>query len=209
MKNRIEQAFKYLFPYKKINFFIICLFLLGIIAGSIFINIININDKNEVILQINSFIQNINNNSLNFSLCFKNCFLFNFCLLTIEFIFGMTLILPFINVLLLFFYSFIIGFNLASFILTFGIKGIVLSTFYISIGKVLNLLTIFIITIYSIIFSLRLWEFVFKNKNINVKKNFKAYIIIYFTLIIICFISSILEIFLFPNAIRVVIKLFI
>lgn len=208
MKNKIGQLFKIIFPYKKINFLIISMFLLGIITGAIFINIINVNDKNEVILQIESFIQNINNNSLSFSLCFKNSLLFNISILTIIFILGMTIIGTLLNIFILFSYGFIVGFSLGSFILTFKIKGIILSSLYVITSKIISIFIMFVIVIYSIIFNFKLCELIFKNRNINIKKTLKMYTTIYLILILFCIISSTLETFLFPNLIKLIIKLF-
>ena len=100
------------------------------------------------------------------------------------------------------------SFSLGSFVLTFKIKGIILSSLYVITSKIISIFIMFVIVIYSIIFNFKLCELIFKNRNINIKKTLKMYTTIYLVLILFCIISSTLETFLFPNLIKLIIKLF-
>ena len=198
-----------IFPNKKLNIFIISILFLGIITGAIFANIINLNDKTLVIDKIKLFIENINTNKIDSIIALKNSLTINTIYITLIWILGMTFIGFIITILLLFTKSFILGFSLASFILTYNYKGIILSTIYLIFGQLLNIFTIIILSIYSIMFGIKLFKIIIKkDNNQNTLKQFKNYTIIFIITIIISIISSLSESFLLPSLIKLIIKLF-
>lgn len=204
--NRIKDI---IFPNKKLNIFIISILFLGIITGAIFANIINLNDKTLVIDKIKLFIENINTNKIDSIIALKNSLTINTIYITLIWILGMTFIGFIITIILLFTKSFILGFSLASFILTYNHKGIILSTIYLIFGQLLNIFTIIILSIYSIMFGIKLFKIIIKkDNNQNTLKQFKNYTIIFIITIIISIISSLSESFLLPSLIKLIIKLF-
>ena len=210
MINKFNKIKSILFPSKKINLFVIIILLLGVTSGAIFSTIIDLNDKNLVIDKIKTLISNIDNQSINSLLAFKNSIITNLSYSLIIWISGLTIIGILINIFLLYIKGFIFGFSLSSFIITYSYKGIILSTLYTLFGQVLNLIVLIILTIYSLMFTVNLLKQITKNKqNINLPKQFKNYTIILLITIIISIISSISETFLFPTLIKIVIKLFI
>ena len=197
-------------PNKKINIFVISILFLGLITGALFSNMINTNDKTLVIEKIQLFINNINTNELNNIIAFKNSLITNTIYIAIIWILGMTLIGIIFNILILFIKSFIFGFTIASFIITYSYKGIILSTLYLLFGQLLNIIILIIITIYSIMFTSKLIKQILNNKeNNNLLKFLKNYIIILITSLTISIISSLSEAFLLPTLIKLIIKLFI
>jgi len=197
-------------PSKKINIFVLCILFLGLISGAIFANIIGLNDKNLVVDKIKLFIDNINASSIDSILAFKNSISTNIIYIMIIWILGMTLIGIIFNVFILFIKSFIFGFGIASFILTYSYKGIILSILYLIFGQLLNIIIIMIITIYSIMFTSKLLNQIFRNSNNNnILKFFKNYMTILLISIIISVISALSEAFLLPSLIKIIIKLFI
>lgn len=204
--NRIKDI---IFPNKKLNIFIISILFLGIITGAIFANIINLNDKTLVIDKIKLFIENINTNKIDSIIALKNSLTINTIYITLIWILGMTFIGFIITIILLFTKSFILGFSLASFILTYNYKGIILSTIYLIFGQLLNIFTIIILSIYSIMFGIKLFKIIIKkDNNQNTLKQFKNYTIIFIITIIISIISSLSESFFLPSLIKLIIKLF-
>jgi len=210
MIKKYSNILRIILPNKKTNIFIISILILGIITGSVFATIIGLNDKTLVIDKINLFINNINNNSLDTINVLKNSLSTNLLYVIIIFILGMTLIGIVFNIFLLFIKSFIIGFTLASFIITYSYKGLILSTLYIILGQLINIIVIIIITIYSIIFSMKLIKLIFKeNTNLHINKYLKNYFLILIISIIMSIISSISETFLLPSIIKLIINIFI
>ena len=197
-------------PNKRINIFVICLLFLGVIAGAIFAGIIGMNDKTLVIEKIKLFIDNINNNSLNSIHIFKNSISINLIYITIIWLLGMALLGIICNIFILFIKSFIFGFSISAFILTYSYKGLAISFLYLIFGQLLNLIIIIILTIYSITFSYQLLLLIFKNNsNIHIKKTIKNYFIIFIISIILSIISSISESFILPALIKLIIKLYV
>ena len=209
MTKKYNNIKSIIFPSKKVNISVISIIFIGVIAGSIFSNIVCINDKNLVIEKIKLFIDNINLGNLNNILAFKNSFTTNLLYIILIWILGMTIIGIIINLFLLFIKSFIFGFSVSAFIITYSYKGIILSLLYLIFGELLNLITISIITIYSIMFTGKLLKLIFKNHQENFSKFLKNYFLILLITIVISAISSLSESFLLPSLIKLVIKLFI
>lgn len=208
MNNKLSNISKVIFPNKKINIFVVCMLFLGIVAGAIFVSVIGINDKNLVLDKIKIFIDNVNNSRFNSLLLFKNSFLIDLIYLCIIFAFGMSMIGIIFNIILLFIRGFVFGFTIASFILTYSYRGIILSFLYVVFGQIFSILAIIVITIYSIIFSYGLLKLLFKNNPSRIRYNIKNYFLIFIIVIIVIIIASLLEAFIFPALIKLLIKLF-
>ena len=210
MIKRWSRVKNIILPNKKINIFVISILFLGVILGSVYANIIGLNDRNLVIDKIKVFIDNINSGSLNAFLVFKNSTVINFSYLIIIWILGISIIGVIIGIILLFLKGFIFGFSLASFIITYGIKGIMLSFIYLIFGQLFNVIFIVILTVYSIIFSIKLIKNIF-NREMNQKllSFMKNYLIILVMCILLALVSSVSEAFILPSLIKLVIKLYI
>lgn len=205
--NKINRS---IFTKKKLNIFVISILILGVIFGAIFLNVININDQKLVIDKIKTFIDSINNNTFNSIIAFKNSISINLIYIIIIWLLGMTLIGIPINIFLLFIKSFILGFSISSFIITYSYKGLVLSAIYLLLGEIINILVIIILTIFSILFSIKLFKVIFKKNNNNeILKFIKSYGMIFLIGIVLSFLSSLCEAFIVPAIIKLMIKLFI
>lgn len=210
MINKFNKIKNIIFPSKKINFFVIAILFLGVTSGAIFANIIDFNDKKLVVDKIELLISNIDNQTINSILAFKNSIINNLSYSLVIWIFGLTIIGIIANIFLLYIKGFIFGFSISAFIITYSYKGIILSILYTLFGQLLNLIVIMILSIYSIMFSSNFLKQIIKSKNnLNIPKFFKNYSLIFFITIIISFISSVSESFLFPALIKIIIKLFI
>ena len=196
-------------PNKKINIFVISILFLGIIAGSLFGSIINMNDQNIVIDKIKLFIDNINNNSINTIQILKNSLSINLIYIILIWILGLSLIGIILNIFILFLRSFIFGFTIAAFIITYSYKGLALSLLYLIFGQLLNIIVLLVLTIYSIMLSIKLLSLIFKNNHIEVKKTLKNYLLILVFCIIISIIASLSESFLLPALIKLIVKLYV
>ena len=196
-------------PSKKTNIFVIFILFLGIILGAIFASIININDKTLVIDKITTFIENINANSLNSILVFKNSISINLIYVILIWILGLSLIGIICNIFILFLKSFIFGFGIASFIITYSYKGLALSFLYLLFGELLNIIILMVLTIYSIMISLKLLSVIFKNNSLAIKRELKNYGLILVFSMIMSIISSLSESFLLPALIKLIVRLYV
>jgi len=212
MKNKSKHDTKLrdlILPNKKINFFIITILILGIISGSIFLMISNETDKTSVITQIQTFFKNISENSIDNGLALKNSLIINYLFVGIIWILGLSMIGVIANIFLTYIKGFIIGFSIASIFLTYGYKGILATILYTFPTQIINIIVISILSIYSLMFAKNLLQIITSKKNTNNRLMLKKYTIILIIFIILSFISSLLEVYVFPNILKLVIKYYI
>ena len=184
---------------KKKYMFLLIIVIVGIIVGIIFSNILSTQDNKIVTSKITDYFNNlVNDTPINY---LKNLFTSiknNILYLSIIWILGLGVIGLLINNFILFFKSFILGFSIGSIINIYFYRGIVLSFFYVFPSLIINLFIFMIMTSYANNFSLRLFEVIFKKKDIKFSLLIKKYIKILGILAIILLISSIIETFIMP-----------
>ena len=208
MKNK-TKLFDLILPNKRINFFIITIMILGIISGSIFLMISNEVDKTSVITQIENFFKNISNNSIDNGLAFKNSLIINYLFVGAIWILGLSMIGVIINIFLTYIKGFLVGFSISSIFLTYKSKGILAVLLYTIPVQIINIFVVIILSIYSIMFSKNLLEIITSKKNTNNRLMLKKYIVILMICIILSFISSLLEVYVFPRFLKLVVKYYI
>lgn len=207
MKKKLDKLKIKINYDKKLVTFMIVLVLIGIITGTFFTLILNGNDKKLVIEYIESFVESISNNKLVFKDTLKNALISNMVYILSVWILGISIIgLPVI-VLITFWKSFVIGFSISSFIITYGIKGCILSFIYMFPHFIINLLFFIILSTYAIRLSLKLVSTILNKKSLD----FKLIINKYFNILLICTIIIILsvlyEVFIMPIMIKFIVSL--
>lgn len=210
MNKRFSNGLALILPNKKINLFIVFIVILGIISGSIFLMVINDSDRTLVTEEITTFISNISTNSINNSSAFKNSIIESLIFVLLTWILGMSIIGTIFNIFFIYLKSFAIGFSISSFILVYKYKGILSSLVYIIPSQLINILIMLIIGVYTILFAKYLFKIIFlKDKSINLGRFFKKYMLVFGICLILGLISSVLEAYLVPSLLKVMIKLFI
>ncbi len=210
MNKKLNSGLALILPNKKVNLFVIFIVILGIISGSLFLMVLNDNDKSEVINEISTFMSNINTNNINNLNSFKNSLIEGMILIILSWILGMSIIGVIFNIFFIYMKSFTIGFSISSFILVYKYKGILSSLVYTIPSQLINILIILILGVYTLLFSKYLFKMIFlKDKTVNLGKFFKKYVLVFGICIILCVISSLCEAYLVPSLLKVMIKLFI
>ena len=210
MNKKLNSGLALILPNKKVNLFVIFIVVLGIISGSLFLMVLNENDKSEVINEISTFMTNINSNNINNLNSFKNSLIEGMILIILSWILGMSIIGVIFNIFFIYMKSFTIGFSISSFILVYKYKGILSSLIYVIPSQLINILIILILGVYTLLFSKYLFKMIFlKDKTVNLGKFFKKYVLVFGICIILCVISSLCEAYLLPSLLKVMIKLFI
>lgn len=210
MNKKLNSGLALILPNKKVNLFVIFIVVLGIISGSLFLMVLNENDKSEVINEISTFMANINTNNINNFNSFKNSLIEGMILIILSWILGMSIIGVIFNIFFIYMKSFTIGFSISSFILVYKYKGILSSLVYTVPSQLINILIILILGVYTILFSKYLFKMIFlKDKTVNLGKFFKKYVLVFGICIILCVISALCEAYLLPSLLKVMIKLFI
>ena len=99
---------------------------------------------------------------------------------------------------------------MAAFIITYGINGMALSFLYLIFGQILNIISILLLSIYSLLFSSKLIRVIISRQgNEKISSFLKNYFLILILCIVIALISSVCETFLLPSLIKLVIKLYV
>jgi len=182
---------------KKMLYFLGGLALIGVIAGSIFLTFIEKSDQTLVKEYVSSFLDSIKNGNLNYIDAFKNTFFSNLGYSFTIFILGISIIGIPIIILLYFVKSFMIGFSISAFVFTYGIKGVIFSLFYI-IPHFINFIIYTVLLVFAIKISILLIHTLFGKKEIDLKRPFSKYLTYYFVVLVVVFLTSIMESLLVP-----------
>lgn len=208
MNKKKTKLSNIILPSKKINYFVITILLFGIISGSIFLIVLNDTDKSNAILQIETFISNIDSNKIDNGLALKNSLIINYIFVGLIWGLGLSIIGVIFNIFLTYIKGFIIGFSISSIFLTYKYKGILMGLLYIFPHQIINIMVVCILTIYSIMFSHNLLTIIVSKNSKKNRSMLKKYVIILIFGVIASFISSILEVYMFPNLLKVIISLY-
>lgn len=186
----------------KLLLFLIIITIISILLGVFFIAVIS-NDNQELVKStINSYFLDINENKIKY---FKNLWSIltsNLFLILFIWIMGISIIGIIISLILLIYKSFLIGFSFTSILYTYGFKGLISGIIYI-FPEIINLFIVFVLTYYSISFSILLFNYLFKKKEYNrifVRRYLKLLVI---SSLIIIF-STLISTFIIPNLLRII-----
>lgn len=209
MNKKLTKIISTIIPNKKINFFMFFIITLGIISGSIFMVLLNPNDKVTVTTQITNFMSNINDNNINMVQAFKNSLSINFTYVFLIWILGMSIIGIIFNIFLVYIKGFVIGFSISSLIYVYGVKGILGSIIYVFPHQILNLMIVLILGIYSVMFTIHLYNVILGNRNTGIRTFLKKYLYILIIACVVSLVTTFFEILLTPALFKLIIKLFV
>jgi stage II sporulation protein M len=146
---------------------------------------------------------------INSGLALKNSLIINYLFIVGIFILGFSIFGIIIGVFMVYLKGFLFGFSLSSIFLTYKYKGILFGVLYSFCGSVLNILLVILISIYSIMFSKYLIKVITSRKSVNNRVMLKKYLIIFLGCIVFSFVSSLLEVYLFPYLLGLVRGLYV
>ena len=194
---------------KKIFVFLFVLMLIGIIAGSIFTTILNSSDKKLVVDHLNDFINNINNNKLDYLFSLKSNLITNIGYVMLIWLLGISVIgLPII-IIMFFTKCFILGFSVGSVLITFKLKGILVSLVYVFPGQVISLLFLLLLMMYSMSFTFRMLYAILKKKSLDFKLIINKYFKILLIVLGVVILMSLYDTYLMPRLIKLLIPFII
>lgn len=192
---------------KKTLLFFTILLIIGIIAGSIFMAILSETDKKLVTDYFNNYISNIENNKLNYLEGIKNGLFNNLIYIIIIWILGISIIgIPIVTIMF-FIKSFTLGFSIASIVFNYKLKGCLLNFINIFPHQMIYFLIYMLITTYSIFFSLKMINSIINKKNMDFKIIMNKYVKILIISVIAITIGIIIETFITPLLIKIIIPL--
>ena len=172
----------------KIIVFLIIITVIAFVFGTFFITILNNSDKQLVKTYIETFLNDIYKNEINYIDVLKNTFASNIFLIILVWLLGISIIGTPIIVIIYFFKAFSLGFTISSFIFTYKTKGILFSLLYIFPNEIIKYLCYTLIIINALNVSKKLTFSMLKKGNFS----FNRIINRYFKILVICLITIVI-----------------
>lgn len=206
MKKIIKYLNETIKKEKYLVTFNVCMFLIGLIIGSLFINFITKDDKGLLIEQVVVYLDNVKKLSVDvFGMnAFIGDFLNNIVQLVFIFIFGISMIGILFVIFLLFFKGFMLGTTVSIIIFKYGIKGILVALLYVFPSLVLNIIIYIFMSFFAINASVKFIKALLKKDKLDFRSFFGKYLLSFFISVLFIGISSLLNVFLTPLLLKLV-----
>ena len=190
---------------KKIYIFLIIVMLIGLILGIIYAVILYKSDHAIVTTSLDSFFTSIKNNDIDYNSALINSLVGNISFVTFIFLLGISIIgIPLI-IFSLASSAFIFGFSLSSIIYTYHFNGILKAITYLFPHQLITLLMSLFLGFYALYFGIKLFKYLFRGIDINLRSSMKRYLQVYITVLLIFILCSFIEVFLSPALIKLVV----
>lgn len=202
VKNKVTNK---LAEQKKIYIFLIIVMTIGLILGIIYAIILNKSDHALVTTSLDSFFTSIKNNDIDYKSALINSLVGNISFVTFIFLLGISIIgIPLI-IFSLASSTFIFGFSLSSIIYTYHFNGILKAITYLFPHQLITLLMSLFLGFYALYFGIKLFKYLFRGIDINLRSSMKRYLQVYVTVLLIFIGCSFIEVFLSPALIKLVV----
>lgn len=173
--------------------------IISVLIGIFYIAILSNSNKVLIKENLETYFESLN--KLNYIKALIKCLTSNMITISSIWLLGISIIGVFLIIIILIIKSFALGFTISSLIYFYKLKGIIISTIYI-IPLIINLFVIIILSYYGIIFSKNLNRLLFLKKDVNFKNIMRKYIKILLFSTICIVISSLIEIYIVPNILK-------
>jgi len=200
MKKIINYLNETIKKEKQIVIFMIIIFLVGLIAGSLFINLISQGDKDILTNQVTTFfasIKKLSGDVFGVNALFDGL-LNNYSQLFIIFVLGISMIGVIAVVFILFFKGFTLGTTLSTIMLKYQLKGVLGVFLYVFPTIIINVLIYIFISFFATHASIKFLKALLKKENLNFKSFLGKYLLSFIISIILMFICCLLDAFLTP-----------
>lgn len=181
---------------------LILLFILGLLFGVISFIFI---DKTSLENYTLNYVDLISKNNFDYIKGLINTLISNYKYLSILWIFGIIFFLFPLVPLIIIYRGISIGLMISSIIYSFKLKGFLYALIILFPAKIINELIYIIMSYYSISFSLKIYNAIKTNKSINITSFSKNYFYILLIFIVALTLTSIFEVYLSTNIIKLVI----
>ncbi len=190
---------------KNLLVFLLVLLLIGIIVGSIFVKSLSVSDQELIKQHLNNFVDNIEEDKLDYLKTLKSNLLENIGFIFITWILGISVIgLP---VVLVMFFSkcFIMGFSVGAILSVFKTKGILFSLIYVFPSQIISILFLLLLTMYAMSFSFKITYVIFRKKTLDFKVVMNKYFKILIIVLIVIIAMSFYDTYLVPKLLKSII----
>lgn len=195
--NYLNETIK---KHKNLLIFLIVIFILGLVFGSLFINFITDSDKvilKEQVTTYFSSVKKLSNDVFGINV-FLSESLNNVIQLLIIFILGVSMVGSFTVVIILFFKGFMLGTTLSVIILNYQLKGVVGALLYVFPVMVINVLIYVFLSFFALHASIKFLKALLKKDNLNFKTFLGKYLLSFIISLILIIITSLIDAYLTP-----------
>lgn len=192
---------------KKIIIFLGIISIIAFISGSIFVVLLDKTDKSMINNYLTNFINDLSQNKIEYLSVLKNSLISNTIFILVVWLLGISVIGIPIVLFLQFSQIFTFGFSLASVILNYKLKGLILALIYAFPHYLIYILMLLMLTSYSIVLSTKLITTIFKKKQLDFKIISSKYALILLISFIVIIFYSLYEAFALPNIIKLIIPI--
>ncbi len=207
MKETMDKLLSKIKLNKKIIIFLIILSVAALISGSLLVVMLDKSDKGIIVGYLNNFIKNISQNKIEYLSVLKSSLIANIALVLGIWLLGISVIGIPIILFLFFSQIFTLGFSLASILITYKFKGILLALIYIFPHYLILLFALLLVVSYSLVLSLKLITTIIKKKQIDFKIVSNKYLVILGVSTLLIAFCSLYETFALPNVIKLIIPI--
>ncbi len=176
---------------------LIIILILTLIAGTLYLSILSSENKELVTNSITTFFTSLNTKLDTKNILFKTLSN-NLLTISLVWLLGFSIIGIPLVLLILIFKSFTTFFTFVSIIYTYKYIGIIKALIYI-IPYLLNLFMLFILTYYSLSFSIMLFNYLFKKKDYNRSLIIKRYLKLLIISILFMVVTAVIETYVIPT----------
>ena len=200
----MKKIYSYLYSTLKSNKhiikFLLVVFFLGIVFGSLFLNFISDNDKIVLTNNISDFFNNVNKlNKYVLGLdVFKDNLINSLFISTLIFILGLSIIGIVIVIFIIFYKGFATGLSISSIILKYKCKGILGAFLYVFPFNIIEILIFIFLSLYAVNSSLKFIRAIVKKDNLNFKTFIGKYLLSFIISIFMLTIISLCKAYILP-----------
>lgn len=180
---------------------LLIILIISLVLGIFYITRLTNSNKNLISKDITNYLNSVEKQNINTTPIYIKTIASNTTTNIIIWLLGISLIGIPITLILFIFKSFSTTFTFTSLIYNYGFKGILLAIIYI-IPHIINLFIIFILTYYSLSFSIMLFNYLFRKKEYNRRLIVKRYFKILLISLVITILTTSIEIYLIPYIIK-------
>lgn len=187
---------------RKLLITLLIITVISFLLGVLFISVLSGANQKLIRTSISGYFDGISKNKMDYLKCLYSVLTSNLLIGSFIWIIGISIIGIFFVVGILVFRSFLLGFSFTSILYTYGFKGIFIGLIYI-LPEVIGLFIMFLLSYYSISFSILLFNHLFRKKDYNKKVIVSRYLKLLLLSMIGLILVSLVSVFVIPNILRI------
>jgi stage II sporulation protein M len=195
--------------YSSIYLFMFILFIVGVVFGAVIVNSMSFVQKQDLYFYLHQFFGHVQEGSLlKGQDLFQSSFFYHFKYVLLIFILGLSIIgIPIIWIFI-FMKGIVIGFSVGFLVNQVGWKGLLLSTASIAPQNLFIIPAYLVAGSFAMIFSLHLIRRIFSSKVYKhpIRSHFVQYSTVFLIVIAVALIASLVEAFISPHAMKLVVN---